>query len=904
MLSAICHVAMPARLPGAAFAFFITAITAFLSVPQRIVAASGPEEATAESSDDDGAAESHQAPAVARILRDSCVDCHGSDTQEASVRLDTIDLSGRTPQDRKTVQTVKRMIDEQRMPPEDAGALSDADRQFLSRWLDRQLTTWAEADRRSGRNARMRRLTVAEYNHTMQHLFGVDAQFTDRLTPDPVSPEGYRNSAELLGLSSLQIECYLETARSAVARYVLFGEPAESPLRYFIELEDLYYSTADRYGTRDRAPEPVDWEEFRERQLTNRRASPDFVGPLTPLPPGPFPTEEPLREAIPKLHQQFVAFPKFPTSGEMVVRIRAAATPSRSGRYPRMRVETGITLGDGDWMDTRMLGEVDVKATRDQPAVYEFRYRMEDVPTKGHQQDEEVYDRLSVFDLNQLFISNVTRDERAIYDLGRGGYRESEADQVAVPLKTMAEAGLNALYLDSVEVEVIPGVTAKGPYRWSIDPERYAGNPGDPKNAAQQRRTARDVLTRFLDRAYRRPAHPSEVDSKLTLFDQLRDAGASFEDALRETMAATLVSPAFLFHEYVAAENEKPGSETTPYQLASRLSYLLWLEPPDARLRELAEDDSICDSDVLVSEATRMLDDPKAERFLRDFCRQWLRLDRLRNVAVDTELYPQYDQDLIDLAVEETLRYFVQVFSDPDASALDLLDSDYLVLNERLARHYGIDSVIDGSFAKVALPAGSSRGGLLTQASLLTMNSDGRDSHPIRRGVWLLDRLLGTPPPPPPPNVPEIDSQSPELEGLSLKQQIEMHRDADACRSCHASIDPWGIPFENFDATGRWRSEVFAAGPAAEARPVDASAELPSGERIEGIRELKRYLVEQRRDDFANSLVRHMYTYAMGRAPAFGDQPSLKDLHDRFAGADYRLKTLVLAIIESEGFRQ
>lgn len=838
---------------------------------------------------------------VAEFLQRYCFDCHAADTQEANVRLDTLDLSFGTASDNEFLQSVATVVASGQMPPEDAEGPGEDERQLLASSIARRLGEVAEDARRNGNWTRNRRLTAEEYNFTMQSLFGVDAEFADNLPPDPISREGFQNSADLLGLSALQIECYLENARLAVQRYVQFGEPAEQPLRYHVEFEDLYYTTADRYGTRQRAPQPVALDDFEARRSKNLGSSPQYVGPLSAIPPGPFPTEEELRAAIPKLHQQFLAMPECTTTGEMLVRIRAAATPDRHGRYPRMRVQAGVTLGDGDWMDTRSLGETVVTAPLDDPKVYEFRIRMEDVPTKGPLRDEDAYDRLSVFDMVQLFISNVSRDEQAIYALGRGGHPASDSPlaPVETPLSQMADAGVNFLYLDCIEVEMLPGLTKDGAYEWSMDV--IPSEQGKKK----QRTAASEFLTRFMHRAYRRPVSTAEVAKKIELFDALRESSYSFEESLRETLTAVLVSPHFLF-----LESEPPSVDASqsagsrPHRLAARLSYLLWLAPPDERLLQLADDGSLTSGSVLTREAERMLEDPRSRRFLDSFCRQWLRLDKFKNIAVDRKLYTQYDDDLADDTIQETLQYFSEVFNS-GSSALELLDSDYAVLNDRLSTHYAVGDVTNGAFQKVSLPEGSVRGGLLTQASLMTMNSDGVDSHPIRRGAWLLDRLLNTPAPPPPPNVPEIDAADPDFRGLSLKERIELHRQPGACQSCHRKIDPWGIAFENFDATGRWREEIQINGHGkSKSKRVDAAVQLPDGRRINGVRELKRYLREERSEQFARALAHHMLTYALGRSLDYADRQQLDAIHNRFAAADHQLKELVLAIVDSDTFRQ
>ena len=439
-----------------------------------------------------------------------------------------------------------------------------------------------------------------------------------------------------------------------------------------------------------------------------------------------------------------------------------------------MRVEAGITLGDGCSVNKRLLGEVDVTASLDDPQMYEFRMRLEDVPTKGPLRDEDSFDRLSVFDMDQVFISNISCDRQAIFAKGRGGYSDpaSGSRQIADDLKQMADDGVNFLSLDCLEIEMFPGVgTANRPYRWQV--------PTAEEN--EESSVAGRFLASFMRHAFRRPVAESEIAAKLQLLSTLRAQGYTFEESLREVVAAVLVSPSFLFLEsHPAADVVGQPATATAHQLAARLSYLLWLSPPDELLTRRADDGSLTQGTVLRSEAQRLLADSRGDRFLEDFCRQWLRLDKHANVAVDRRVYPSWDDDLAAITIRETLDYFVEVFRS-DVSALDLIDSNYAILNDRLAEHYRVSNVTEGRLQKVRLPHDSIRGGLLTQASVLTMNSDGIDSHPIRRGVWLLERLLNRPPPPPPPNVPEIDADDPDFRGLSLTERIKLHRQPGSC---------------------------------------------------------------------------------------------------------------------------
>ena len=857
-----------------------------------ILVAIGPTQPSAADDVASGASETSSQDLIERF----CVECHGGDDAEAGLRLDLWEEWGShnaMPRLKRILRTVRSGV----MPPDDAEQLRDDEREQLAAALENRLEKLSRATRENGQWTANRRLTVAEYNHTLQKIFRVRADFADLLPEDPISPEGYRNATDQLTISSIRLEAYVDSARRAVDRYVRFGDHDPAAIRYHIELEDLFYSTQDRYGAREKAPQPIDEQTFAQFRQSNRARTPHYTDPLGPTLPGAFSDDEMLRAAIPKLNQQYIAIPKRLLIGECILRIRAAGTLDRQGRAPRMRVEAGHTLGDGCSIDKRVLGEVDVTASLDQPEVYEFSIRAEDLPSKGAMKQEEWFDRLSVFDMDQIYISNVSFDPDAIFDKGRGAYADPQtgSEAIAPQIDRMKSAGVNFLHLDCVEIEYLSGLGPdNGPYRHQLPP------PPVSDDGSAEMTWATGILESFMADAFRRPVFTPEVASKLTLYQDLRRRRYSPEESLKECLSAVLLSPSFLFLEPTIP----PGlSEKLPHEalhkLASRLSYLLWLEPPDQRLRKAAEDGSLARAEVLRDHTERLLRDPRHQRFLRKFCAQWLLLNRYRNVAVDRAVHPTYDDDFAEASIEETLRFFVEVF-DRDANALDLLDSDYLIINDRLADHYDLDPVdIGGAFQRVHLSGTPERGGLLGQASILTMNSDGVDSHPVRRGVWLLERLLHDPPPPPPPNVPDLDASDPDFRGLTLQQKLQRHREPGSCQNCHRKIDPWGLVMENFDATGRWRETVSLG---SRAQPIDASVTLPGGKTIANAAELKQFLRGERAEQFSRALVYHLLTYSLGRAPDFGDRVSFERIRERMVVSGFHIREGVLAIVESPLF--
>lgn len=802
----------------------------------------------------------------------TCLDCHSGNSPDGEILIKESDalrgLSG------DELDRVYRALVDERMPPREADSLSGTHRSDL---IDRVLNEFQFREY-SPQPVATRRMTIGEFRNSLRSIFNVDAEFSLGLPPDPVSVAGYDNSSELLTFSSLQIEAYLDAARDAVTRYVDWGTKNEKPLRYLIEFEDLFYANADRYKSRDMAPAPFEGI----TEVSNVEPVPVFGPPLAPRLPGAFSDDEQLRAAIPKLNQQYVALKQRYASGEILISVRASGTPDRLGRYPRMRVEAGITLGDGCSMDKRVLGEVDVKASLKSPGTYQFRARLEDIPTKGQLKDGTTFDRLSVFDMDQIFISNITPDSNALFGKGPGGYSSPEEGRkkTRASIDAMRKAGTNFLHLDKLVVEMFPGPGASTKqFKWRM-PELTGDN-------AISSTELRQFLQRFMREAYRRPVAEDELQRRIALFEKLRSSSTSAV-AMRDTLAAILISPGHLLLEKPSQTNN------SNYELASQLSFAIWRSPPDSDLLRMAATADFADPEIREQQIRRMLEEPQFQNWTRDFCYQWLGLSRLDRTAVSREVYPFWDDDLKRELLNETLSTFDYVVQH-DRSCLELLKADYAFVNDRLSQHYGLPAVNHGDLKRSTLPKGSARGGLLGHGSLLCMNSDGDSSHPIRRGVWILDRLFANRPPPPPPNVPELEATAQELgKTSSLLEKIERHRASEACSSCHETIDPWGLALEQFDATGRFHP--------LNSPETRTGITLPSGQEITGFASLRKYITNHQSDRFARGLVHHVITYLIGREPDFRDRLQVIEIEKRFKHSDYKLKELILAVLNSPIF--
>ena len=310
----------------------------------------------------------------------------------------------------------------------------------------------------------------------------------------------------------------------------------------------------------------------------------------------------------------------------------------------------------------------------------------------------------------------------------------------------------------------------------------------------------------------------------------------------------------------------------------------------------LAKAGKLSDANVLEQQARRLLADPCAARFARHYTRQWLGMEQLDVVKIDTKAHVKVDPLLLDAMNQEPFALFTDMLR-ANGPVTEFLHADYVLVNDRLARHYGVPEVYGDQFRKVQLPSGIRRGGLLTTAGLLVMNSDGKDSHPLKRGIWLLENLLHDPPPPPPPAVPEIDLADPAILKMTLKQRMEDHRSDPACFSCHSKIDPWGIAFENFDAFGQWRDKIGD-------EAVDAASVLFNKDELRGMKGLKDYLLANRQDQFARAMAHKMTAYALGRPLTFGDRAEVDRITAALRKRGDGLADLVFLIVKSELFRQ
>ncbi len=588
------------------------------------------------------------------------------------------------------------------------------------------------------------------------------------------------------------------------------------------------------------------------------------------------------------LGRKFVAkLSSFPDSGEFRIRVTARANLVDGAMYPRMRATFGYRADTQS--PNKELGTLDI--TSEQPQIYEFRGRMEDFPIQSRNQ--------SKFPGQLISLTN-------IFDDGKRRQLTQKVETEIVKNGKTKKVKKNVL-IDHPDVPTITiqSVEFTGPIYESWPPAHHREILFEsPIRELGELAYARIVVGKFMQRAYRRPVSDWETDSMLQLFAKVRKSSSTFEEAIRETLALVLVSPDFLYLVETRKDANPDKSPLNDFELASRLSYFLWSSMPDQTLFDLAKSGSLRNPDVLSGEVERMLDDPKSWQFVRQFSDQWLDLASVNRVAVNPQYYEKWDTSLEPWMQDES-RYFFAEILQKDLSALNFIDSEFAMLNAPMARHYGIKNGPRGSgFERVDLAPESNRGGLLGHASILLGNSTGEDSHPILRGVWIRERLLNDPPEPPPPNVPTLPSDDRNFNQLTVREQLEIHREDSSCAACHRRIDPWGIALEHFDAVGQWRENVkrFSRKKTLSI-PVNSHTTLPSGDKVSDASDLKDFLIQHRSEQFAQAIASRIASYAIGRSLEFNDKKNIESITSTFIESEYKLRSLIHRVVQDPLFQ-
>jgi mono/diheme cytochrome c family protein len=821
------------------------------------------------------------------LLKNNCVRCHGPDTQEGNVRIDSLDTDLMRGKDVDWWLEILAVLTNGEMPPPDESELSEEQRRQLVEWLSQEIHNASTVRRGTAEYSSFRRLTRYEYNYALQDLLGLPWDFGKDLLPEADSEDGFQNSSELLHMSVQQIETYRRLARKALMRTTVRGERPPT-LHWRVSMRDVSSFEWPKQAEQIKKlkekhqDDPATLQQEMERleasfqvahgqtyfkdHSTDRtaRASWSYYNAKYAFSPQPTPPEPPAMGAqvaiLPGGRNQKLTIElghRVPDEGMMRVRVRAAHVAGSSPHPPSLQLEFGWQASnEGRALLRVSRKDIPIVAGVDAPQFYQF-----EIPLG------EIYPRNSVRKTSSMgAMPNPSEYVRLV---------NSSADPAAIQI-------------DYVEVSA--------PVYDEWPPRSHQRIFGKGESSEEELPRAREILQSFMTRAWRRPIIEEELEQKIKLFTVVRGSCDSLQEAMVEVLATVLSSPQFLYvvRDDTFATTDKGASlQLSEYELATRLSLLLWASIPDDQLLGLARQGKLSDPEVLEQQIDRMLADPRSGRLSKHFVEQWLDMKLLEFLNVKSER--RFDPLLKEAMQHEPVALFQQIL-ETNASVLDFLHADYTMGNERLARHYGIADVHGNEFRRIALTSTQHRGGLLTQAGLLTMNSDGEDSHPLKRGIWLLRSLLNDPPPPPPPAVPEIDLADPEIAKMTLKDRIENHRNHAACMSCHSKIDPWGIAFENYDALGRWRTEI-------DGNAVDATSLLFNNQELDGMNGLKSFLIENRQDQFIRALVNKLTTYALGRPVTFADHARVDTITREVRREGDGLATMIRLIVTSELFQ-
>jgi len=420
-----------------------------------------------------------------------------------------------------------------------------------------------------------------------------------------------------------------------------------------------------------------------------------------------------------------------------------------------------------------------------------------------------------------------------------------------------------------------------------------------PAARAEEQACAERILASLARRAYRRPIDANDLPPLLALYQRGAQGGGfggGFEAGVRLALQKILVSPEFIFRMELDPPDAAPGSvhRISDVELASRLSFFLWSSIPDDELLAAAERGALSDPSVLAAQVRRMLADPRLQALVENFSGQWLYLRNIAGIQPDSTSFPNFDENLRQALAQET-ELLIESTLREDRSVADLLRTDYIFLNQRLAEHYGIKGIYGTEFRRVTLDD-PQRYGLLGQASILTVTSYPNRTAPTIRGKWVLEQLLGTPPPPPPPNVPSLKDDA-STKTLTMRQRMEQHRANPTCAVCHRMMDPLGFSLENFDGLGRWRESTGVG-----TGPIDSSGVLPDGTTFDGPAGLREVLVGKR-DLFVETFTERLLTYALGRGVEQYDRPVVRKIARAAAADDQRWSAIILGIVNSAPFQ-
>lgn len=810
---------------------------------------------------------------VRPFLEEHCFRCHGPDEAKAKLTLHELTGVGGSDEEMETWEDILIMIEDGDMPPDDEPQPDVKQRDAITAWIDGAIKEAAKKSKDGGHGPVARRLTNFEYHNTMRDLLGIELDLIHNLPKDPVKAYESNNSAELMRLGPEQIDGYLQSARTALASAIVEGDRPEV------------------------IKHRKEWD---------------------PTPPPP---NKDGNVGMPKSHvgvfgnnrgsaAHGVNLSEFPKLGPFKMRFKASAVLTKGATEVPLHWIMGESIQVNQ--STRRVKPVGTAIlTSTEPQVFEFTGLVENFPVQTGRQHKgrTKPDAISITPLN-------------LYDDGTVGDDWS--------FRKVTNSKISRASVEWLEVE--------WPVYDTWPPESHTRILFDsPARESNPDAYVKEVLKRFMSRAYRRAATTEEIERFFKIYKLVEPEMDSLEATMRETLAMVLISPQFLMHTVI-----KEGMGNKENALVNRLSYFLWGSMPDDQLLALAASGEIGKPKVLRQQIERMIADERFDDFVENFTMQWMSIDKMLTVPINHERFPRflryvthgerkltelpYRPTIRDYMIEETVGY-VRESIKHNASVNQLVDSNVAYLNQALAAHYGVEGVKNHHHQLVTLKPGHHLGGLLTHGSVLIGNGNGSVPHPIYRAVWLREAILGEYVAPPPADIPDI-SELPGVElekALTIKDLLALHRKKTSCNDCHARLDPWGIPFEHYNAIGQYQPKVPKEGVRVEnfrpekhkdisgymdylesinRVPIEADARVPNGPVVNGIKDLKAFILENRMHDVADNVTRRLLTYGLGRHLTFKDRPQIDAILAQSHDNDHRLRDLITSICMSQLFLQ
>ena len=753
------------------------------------------------------------------FLKQYCFDCHAGDQPSADLALDVFEDNLSLIKEHDVWERVMEMLETGQMPPADNDQPSLKESESFIQHVEAIFEDASRTAKPDPGRITVRRLNRVEYRNSVRDLLGADFDPTENFPADDVG-HGFDNIGDVLTMSPLLMERYLEAAEAIATRVIILNPPKPS---------------TNYINTKYLNPRHKDVPDGRFRLLDPNAAEPWKSGPfITPAVP------------LKLLHD--------------------AETYFRATLYAETESETPV-----------------------QVALFIQGKDLEHVSPQEELARLAGYDRTTKNRIKILKIFEITaRDPKKLQTIRHLVSRVPNIDNAGIAMVKPAEGELQSRLQ-------IRSITSVGPLE--TRPKSHLKILACTPDISQIEQT-REVLTRLLRMAYRRLPTENEVEQLVQFVESVQADGAKWEAGIQQAIKVILCSPKFLFRleldDRPQSEEPRPIDE---FHLASRLSYFLWSSIPDDELLELAQKNLLTEN--LEEQVKRMLADPKAMELATNFGVQWLQIQRLETVTPDPERFPTFNSKLRKAMLKETELFLESIFRE-DRSILDLIDADYTFVNQRLGGHYEIwrnaqgEPIKGNTFQRVALK-NPARGGILTQASVLTVTSNPTRTSPVKRGRWVLEQLLGSPPPPPPPDVPELEEDHDKITGTTLRERLEQHREDPACANCHAKMDPIGFAMENYNAIGKYRTKEGEL-------EIDSAGQLPDGTSFDGIADLKQ-IIKDRKKQFAQCLTEKMLIFALGRGLEYYDKPTIERIVRELEANDYRSSVLITEIIKSDPFR-